>query len=90
MVKIIKTEGYDDGYYWDFRVWFEYNGESYTYIDVGSASGYIPTHVEITRGLPDLLKDWHMNYFFRPAFNEYDLVDAVKQLEASGGDTLEL
>lgn len=90
MVKIIKTEGYDDGSYWDLRVWFEYNGKSYTYIDAGSVSGYIPTHVEIARGLPDLLKDWHMNYFVRPAVNEYDLVEAVKQLEASGGDILEL
>lgn len=50
MVKILKKEGYDDGYYWDRRIVFEYEGQIYTLIDVGSCSGYIPCYLSITYG----------------------------------------
>lgn len=34
--------GYDDGYYWDYRVGFTYKNKKFIYVDFGSDSGYIP------------------------------------------------
>ena len=39
-VKILGESGYDDGYYWDYRVDFEYKDRKFKYLDVGSGSGY--------------------------------------------------
>lgn len=43
-VKILGKSGYDDGYYWDYRIDFEYKGNKFKYIDVGSGSGYFLTY----------------------------------------------
>ena len=53
-VKILNAKGYHDAFYWDYRVWFEYEGEKYTYIDVGSFSGYISCFTSIAKGLLEL------------------------------------
>ncbi len=39
-VKILGMSGYDEGYYWDYRVDFEYKGNKFKYINTGSWSGY--------------------------------------------------
>ena len=86
-VTIIDSEGYDDGYYWDFRIWFRYKGADYTYINVGSCSGYIPHCISIKNGLWELpkgIRDDSCESDF--GIHESELIDAVDALIASGED----
>lgn len=69
--KLIKKEGYNDGYYWDTRYCFELDGKRYILVDVGSLSGYIPNHGEIMEvendeSLDILLKDWDIDKMDKP------------------------
>lgn len=42
IAKVLKIEGYDDGYYWDMSATVEIDGKQYVICDAGSGSGYIP------------------------------------------------
>ena len=39
---LVDYAGYNDGYYWDERVFFSVNNENFVFINVGSGSGWIP------------------------------------------------
>ena len=88
--KLIKKEGYNDGYYWDTRYCFELNGMRYILTDVGSCSGYIPNRGEIMEvendeNLDMLLKDWDADKIDKPDdLSEEDAIKYVKQLKDSG------
>ena len=69
--KLIKKEGYNDGYYWDTRYCFELDGKRYIFTDIGSGSGYIPNcgeimEVENDENLDMLLKDWSVSNIYEP------------------------
>ena len=88
--KLIKKEGYNDGYYWDTRYCFELNGSRYIFTDVGSGSGYIPNRGEIMEvendeNLDMLLKDWDINKIDVPNdLSKEDAIQYVKRLKDSG------
>lgn len=97
--KLIKKEGYNDGWYWDQRYCFELDGKRYILIDVGSGSGYIPNRGEIMEvendeSLDILLKDWDIDKIDEPHdLDEKDAIQYVKQLKESGteaGESFEL
>lgn len=46
-IEILGMSGYDDGYYWDYRIDFEYKGNKFKYINTGSGSGYYPHYEAI-------------------------------------------
>lgn len=88
--KLIKKEGYNDGYYWDTRYCFELNGMRYILTDVGSCSGYIPNRGEIMEvendeNLDMLLKDWDIDKIAVPEdLSKEDAIQYVKLLKDSG------
>ena len=98
--KLIKKEGYNDGYYWDTRYCFELDGKRYIFTDIGSGSGYIPNcgeimEVENDESLNILLKDWDIDNMDEEPDNltEKDAIQYVKQLKDSGtkaGESFEL
>lgn len=57
-VKILGKSGYDDGYYWDYRIDFEYKDRKFKFIDTGSYSGYIPYYrgIMILKGDEEFLE----------------------------------
>ena len=66
-VTILKILGSDDSYYWDYSIWFEYEGEKFYICNAGS-SGWIPHFAAITRG--EFKRLWRDdNHFF------YDIED---------------
>lgn len=90
-VKILNAEGYHDGYYWDYRVWFEYEGEKYTYIDVGSLSGYVSCFISIAKGVLELPEGPRDEVFIQGLDIESDnfyeaLIGAANELKNSGED----
>lgn len=90
-VRILNAKGYHDGYYWDYRVWFEYEGEKYTYIDVGSLSGWIPCFISIAKGVLDLPEGPRDETCIHDLDIESDnfyeaLIGAVNELKNSGED----
>ena len=88
--KLIKKEGYDDGYYWDTRYCFELDGKRYIFTYIGSVSGYIPNcgeimEVENDENLDMLLKDWDINKTNVPNdLSKEDAIQYVKRLKDSG------
>lgn len=56
-VKILKILGYDDKYYWDYNIWFEWNEEKFYIVNAGSSSEYIPMIKGIVRGEFERLYD---------------------------------
>lgn len=90
MIEIVNAEGYYDGYYWDYRVWFNCDGEPYTYISGGSGSGYIPCFDSIAKGHLELQKGARDEDCIKNVVpdDEY-LEEQVKRLLESGKDVLE-
>lgn len=90
MIEIINAEGYNDGWYWDYRVWFNCDGNPYTYISGGSGSGYIPCVNSIAKGHLELQKGARDEDCIKNVVpdNEY-LEEQVKILLESGKDVLE-
>lgn len=84
--------GYNDGYYWDERYVVEYKGEKYTYVNVGSGSGYIHTHVGILKGDPDMLEGTRADeYKYDPVptigdERKVEIIKAILELELSDED----
>lgn len=61
-IKVFEATGYDDDYYFDQRVYFEYKNRYFAYMSMGSGSGYIPNITGICYAeKPDerFLKDWN-------------------------------
>ena len=91
MINIIEVTGYDDGFYWDYRVYFEYDGNPYTYLCWGSGSGVTANYMGIRKGgerLPEGER-W-TSYVDEPKVDEERLLKAVKLLLESGGDEFEI
>ena len=97
--KLIKKEGYDDGYYWDKRYCFELDGKRYIFTDIGSFSGYIPCsrdimEVKSDENLDILLKNWSAEGIEEPDYlSEEYAIQCVEQLKDSGtkaGESFEL
>ena len=102
-IKVFEASGYDDGYYWDQRVYFEYKNRYFAYMCMGSSSGYIPSITGICYAeKPDerFLKDWNeanqfsISRFLAKEVNDEDLdMDEIKQwadrLLSSGKDSIE-
>ena len=87
-INVIASEGYDDGYYWDYRYWFTYEGQPYTYINSGSSSGYNYNHEEIAKGLLDLQKGPRIEEYIDDD-SELDIdriIEAITELEKCGKD----
>ena len=86
-INVIASEGYDDGYYWDYRFWFTYEGQPYIYINSGSGSGYCYNHEEIAKGLLDLQKGSRMDEHRSDSELDIDrIVEAIAELEKCGKD----
>lgn len=89
-LNVTGISGYNDGYYWDERYLVEYKGEKYTYVNVGSGSGYVHTHIGILKGDPEMLEG------IRYDKNKYDpvlppgdrmrveIIAGILELELSG------
>lgn len=89
--KVISTKGYNDGYYWDCRIWFLYKGAEYTYMRVGSCSGYIECAEEIAKGIIGLPEGYRDSRFSSDVVvNKEELIDYVKRLLVSGEDEISL
>lgn len=94
-VNIVKGGNYGDSYYWDYRVWFTYKGQEFTYLGIGSMSGYIPCSDHIGRGFRTMLSEHSIDFwddydFFEPEFGDNKiLVDLAEKLIKSGKDTLD-
>lgn len=83
--KVIFTKGYDDGYYWDYRIWFAYDGKEYTYMNEGSLSGYIECAKEIAKGIIGLPEGYRDSKFSSDvAVNREALIRYVEMLQGSG------
>lgn len=52
VVRVLKADGYDDGYYWDMTATVEISGEEYTIQDAGSCSGYVPIFQSMSKNGP--------------------------------------
>ena len=90
MIEIVNAEGYNDGYYWDYRVWFNCDGEPYTYISGGSCSGYIPCFDSIAKGHLELQKGARDEKCIEEVVPDYEyLKEQVKKLLESGKNVLE-
>ena len=90
-MKIYKIEGYDDGYYWDYRVWFEHDDKNFTYINMGSCSGWIPSHEAIRYGILDLPEGYRDDgYWEKSNIKEDMLIRAAEMLVSSGEEELDL
>lgn len=92
MINIIEVTGYDDGYYWDYRVYFECDGNPYTFLYMGSGSRYVSLYMGIRKGGEKLPEDsWeHEAYRDNPKVNKSQLKKAVKLLLESGEDEFEI
>ena len=102
-IRIFETSGYDDGYYWDQRVYFEYKEKCFAYMNMGSGSGYIPNieGISFTES-PDerYLKDWNtanqygFALFLAKEINKDDLnidrlIEMADELISSGKQSIE-
>jgi hypothetical protein len=91
-LKVTGISGYNDGFYWDERYLVEYKGEKYTYVNVGSGSGYIHNHVGILKGDPEMLegtRDDGNKYdpVLPPGYGErVEIIKAILELELSEDD----
>ena len=102
-IKVIEASGYDDEYYWDQRVYFEYKNRYFAYMRMGSCSSYIPNITGICYAEnPDerFLTDWNeanqlsRSLFLAKEVNTGDLdMDEIKRwadrLLSSGKDSIE-
>lgn len=96
-IEVVKGGNFGDSYYWDYRMWFRYNGKEYTYLGVGSFSGYVPCSDHIGRGFVTMLNGRSLDMDERDWWNlpsvdvhEDLIIDLVEKLEASGEDTLDI
>lgn len=89
--KVISTVGYNDGYYWDYRIWFAYDEKEYTYMCEGSGSGYIEYNEAIAKGVIDLPEGYRDRVFSSDVeVNEEELIGYAERLLASGENELDL
>ena len=102
-IKVFEASGYDDGYYWDQRVYFEYKNRYFAYMRMGSESGYIPNITGICYAEKHderFLTDWNeanqfsISLFLAEEVNTEDLdMNEIKQwadrLLSSGKDGIE-
>lgn len=49
-INVVKSSGYNDGYYWDMNATVIFDGSLYTIIDSGSGSGYPLCYRAIKKG----------------------------------------
>lgn len=54
-INVIKSSGYNDGYYWDMNATVIFNGNIYTIIDSGSKSGWNLCYTGVKKGNLDRL-----------------------------------
>ena len=84
-VNILKVLCSDDGYYWDYSIWFEYEGENFYICNAGSGSGWIPYFAAITRGEFERL--WSENdNFHDDDINEHHVEHLITDLLEKLGD----
>jgi len=89
--KVISTDGYNDGYYWDYRIWFAYDEKEYTYMCEGSFSGWIEHAEAIAKGIIDLPEGYRDSRFSSDVeVNKEELIGYVKRLLTSGEDEISL
>lgn len=89
--KVISTKGYDDGFYWDYRIWFAYDEKEYTYMNNGSCSGYGGFAKAIAKGIIDLPEGYRDSRFSSDVVvDKEELIGYAKRLLASGEDEISL
>jgi hypothetical protein len=89
--KVISTDGYDDGCYWDCRIWFAYDEKEYTYMDEGSSSGYVGCAKAIAKGIIDLPEGYRDSRFSSDVVvDKEELIGYAIRLLASGEDEISL
>jgi len=85
--KVISTDGYDDGYYWDMRIYFAYDGNEYTYVNMGSQSRWIPIYEAIKKGCDELpVGNRDSRFVSDVVVNRNELIKFVEMLLSSGED----
>ena len=87
-IDVVARSGYNDGYYWDYRFWFLYKGQKYTYINSGSGSGCVYNHEEIAKGFYKLHEGHRIDEYYDecPEVDYEELHDAEEELIRSGKD----
>lgn len=83
-VNVLKVLGSDDGYYWYYSIWFEYEGERFYICNAGSGNGWIPYFAAIIRGEFERL--WSENDHFYDDINEYHVEHLITDLLGKLGD----
>ena len=86
---ILGTSGYDDGYYWDYRIDFEYKGHKFKYINIGSGSGYYAAYkaIMVLNGDEEFLEGIRDDQFDdNPCYDEETLKEYAELCIASGGE----
>ena len=89
-VKILGMSGYDDdGYYWDYRIDFEYKNHKFKYINTGSISGYYPCYeaIMILNGDEEFLEGPRdVSFFDSPTVDGKELKEYAEQCIALNGE----
>ena len=87
-VNVLKVLGSDDGYYWNYSIWFEYEGERFYIYNAGSESGWIPYFAAIIRGEFERLwsENDRENGRFYNDINEYHVEHLITDLLGKLGD----
>ena len=83
-VKRLEEYGYEDMWYWDFRIVFEYKGKKYTYMRAGSASGWINKALTICHGVQSGIFDQRTEEDGHITEDEDIMIRAAEILDASG------
>ena len=60
-IQIVKGGNFGDELYWDYRIWFTYKDEPYTYVDIGSFSGCILCSRHLGKGFLTMLNGHDAN-----------------------------
>lgn len=88
-VKILGKTGYDDGYYWDYRIDFEYKDHKFKYLETGSYSGYIPFYrgIMILKGDEEFLEgSRYIDGYDEPDVRPTILKEYAELCIANGGE----
>ena len=83
-IKRIKEYGYEDTWYWDFRIVIEFKGKKYTYMRAGSVSGWINKALAIYSGVEPGIFDQRTEEDEHITEDEDIMIRAAEILDASG------
>ena len=78
-INVIKSSGYNDGYYWDMNAMVIFDGSMYTIIDGGSRSGWDLCYTGVKKGKLDRLYN-HEHEQLENLDELKDFIDEIPEL----------